>query len=122
MLWCVGGFGAFTMLFGVSHSLPLSMLALALVGASDMVSVIIRATFLQLGTPDEMRGRVNAVDMIFIGGSNQLGQFESGVTAQWFGTVPAVLLGGIGAIVVTGLWAWMFPELRKAEDVGDLRT
>jgi MFS family permease len=122
MLWCVGGFGAFTMLFGVSHSLPLSMLALALVGASDMVSVIIRATFLQLGTPDEMRGRVNAVDMIFIGGSNQLGQFESGVTAQWFGTVPAVLLGGIGAIVVTGLWAWMFPELRKAEDVGDLRS
>ena len=122
MLWCVGGFGAFTMLFGVSHSLPLSMLALALVGASDMVSVIIRATFLQLGTPDEMRGRVNAVDMIFIGGSNQLGQFESGVTAQWLGTVPAVLLGGIGAIVVTGLWAWMFPELRKAEDVGDLRS
>jgi MFS family permease len=122
MLWCVGGFGAFTMLFGVSHSLPLSMLALALVGASDMVSVIIRATFLQLGTPDEMRGRVNAVDMIFIGGSNQLGQFESGVTAQWLGTVPAVLLGGIGAIVVTALWAWMFPELRKAEDVGDLRS
>jgi hypothetical protein len=100
----------------------LSMLALSLVGASDMVSVIIRATFLQLGTPDDMRGRVNAVDMIFIGASNQVGQFESGVTAQWFGTVPAVLLGGFGAIVVTGLWTWLFPELRKAEDVGALRN
>jgi MFS family permease len=122
LLWCVGAYGAFTILFGISRSLLLSMLALALVGASDMVSVIIRATFLQLGTPDEMRGRVNAVDMIFIGASNQVGQFESGVTAQWFGTVPAVLLGGIGAIVVTGLWAWLFPELRKAEDVGSLQN
>jgi hypothetical protein len=83
--------------------------------------VIIRATFLQLGTPDEMRGRVNAVDMVFIGTSNQLGQFESGVTAQWLGTVPAVVLGGVGAILVAGLWAWMFPELRKAEDVSSLR-
>jgi MFS family permease len=122
LLWCVGAYGAFTILFGVSRSLLLSMLALSLVGASDMVSVIIRATFLQLGTPDEMRGRVNAVDMIFIGASNQVGQFESGVTAQWFGTVPAVLLGGVGAIVVTGLWAWLFPELRKAEDVGALQN
>ena len=122
LLWCVAAYGAFTILFGISHSLLLSMLALALVGASDMVSVIIRATFLQLGTPDEMRGRVNAVDMIFIGSSNQLGQFESGVTAQWFGTVPAVLLGGAGAIVVTLLWAWLFPELRKAEDVGSLEN
>lgn len=122
LLWCVGAYGAFTILFGISRSLLLSMMALALVGASDMVSVIIRATFLQLGTPDEMRGRVNAVDMIFIGSSNQLGQFESGATAQWFGTVPAVLLGGIGAIVVTALWAWLFPELRKAEDVGSLQN
>jgi MFS family permease len=122
LLWCVGAYGAFTILFGISRSLLLSMLALALVGASDMVSVIIRATFLQLGTPDEMRGRVNAVDMIFIGASNQVGQFESGVTAQWFGTVPAVLLGGAGAIVVTVLWAWLFPELRKAEDVGSLQN
>ena len=112
----------FTILFGVSRSLVLSMLALMLVGASDMVSVIIRATFLQLGTPDEMRGRVNAVDMIFIGSSNQLGQFESGVTAQWWGTVPAVIVGGVGAIAVAGLWGWLFPELRKAQDVGDLRT
>ena len=122
LLWCVGAYGVFTILFGISRSLLLSMIALALVGASDMVSVIIRATFLQLGTPDEMRGRVNAVDMIFIGASNQVGQFESGVTAQWFGTVPAVLLGGVGAILVTVLWAWLFPELRKAEDVGSLQN
>jgi MFS family permease len=121
LLWCVGAYGVFTILFGVSRNLALSMAALMLVGASDMVSVIIRATFLQLGTPDEMRGRVNAVDMVFIGTSNQLGQFESGVTAQWLGTVPAVVLGGVGAILVAGLWAWMFPELRKAEDVSSLR-
>jgi len=79
--------------------------------------VIVRATLIQVQTPDAMRGRVNAVDMIFIGASNELGQFESGVAAQWFGTVPAVILGGVGAIVVTGLWAWMFPELRKVNQL-----
>jgi hypothetical protein len=78
-----------------------------------MVSVIIRATLVQLRTPDEMRGRVMAVDMVFIGTSNELGQFESGLTAQWFGTVPAVVLGGVGTLVVIALWAWMFPELRR---------
>jgi MFS family permease len=117
MLWCVAGFGAFTILFGVSHSLVLSLIALALVGATDMVSVVVRGTLIQVATPDEMRGRVNAVDMIFIGASNQLGQFESGVTAQWFGTVPAVILGGIGTLVVTALWAWGFPELRNADQL-----
>jgi MFS family permease len=117
MLWCVAGFGAFTILFGASHSLTLSLLALTLVGATDMVSVVVRGTLIQIATPDEMRGRVNAVDMIFIGASNQLGQFESGVTAQWFGTVPAVILGGIGTIVVTALWAWWFPELRNADEL-----
>ncbi|MGA8224135.1 MAG: MFS transporter [Candidatus Acidiferrales bacterium] len=121
LLWCVGAYGVFTILFGLSRSLVFSMAALVLVGATDMVSVIIRATFLQLGTPDEMRGRVNAVDMIFIGSSNQLGQFESGVTAEWWGTVPAVIVGGVGAMVVAGLWGWIFPELRKAQDVRDLR-
>jgi MFS family permease len=115
MLWCVAGFGAFTILFGVSRSLLLSLTALILVGAADMVSVIIRATLVQIATPDEMRGRVNAVDMVFIGASNELGQFESGITAHWFGTVPAVVLGGIGALIITALWAWMFPELRKAD-------
>src|SRR5205085_1877344 len=95
----------------------ISLVALFLVGATDMVSVIVRATLIQVATPDEMRGRVNAVDMIFIGASNELGQFESGITAQWFGAVPAVILGGIAAIVVTGLWAWMFPELRKVKQL-----
>jgi MFS family permease len=117
MLWCVAAFGLFTVLFGISRSMIFSLFALFMVGATDMVSVIVRGTLIQVATPDEMRGRVNAVDMIFIGASNELGQFESGVTAQWFGTVPAVILGGIGAIVVTGLWAWMFPELRKVDQL-----
>jgi MFS family permease len=121
MLWCVAGFGAFTILFGISHSLVLSLIALVFVGATDMVSVIVRATLIQVHTPDEMRGRVNAVDMIFIGASNEFGQFESGLTAHWFGTVPAVVLGGIGTLVVTALWAWRFPELRNADRLTDLR-
>jgi len=112
LLWAVAGFGIFTILFGVSRSLILSLVSLVLLGAADMISVIIRATLVQLRTPDEMRGRVTAVDMVFIGTSNEFGQFESGVTAQWFGTVPAVLLGGVGTLVVIALWAWMFPELR----------
>src|SRR6204780_1560713 len=115
MLWCVGAFGAFTILFGLSHSLILSLVALIFVGASDMVSVVIRATLVQIATPDAMRGRVNAVDMIFIGASNELGQFESGLAAHWLGTVPSVVLGGLGTILVTGLWAWFFPALRNAE-------
>jgi MFS family permease len=115
MLWCVAGFGISTIIFGLSRSLALSLISLVLVGATDMVSVIIRAILIQLGTPDEMRGRVNAVDMLFIGASNQLGEFESGVTAHWFGTVPAVVLGGVGTLVVIAIWAWRFPELRKAE-------
>jgi MFS family permease len=117
MLWCVAGFGVFTVAFGISRSMIFSLIALFIVGATDMVSVIVRGTLIQVATPDEMRGRVNAVDMIFIGASNELGQFESGVTAQWFGTVPAVILGGVGAIVVTGLWAWMFPQLRKVNQL-----
>ena len=115
MLWCVGAFGAFTVLFGVSHSLVLSMIALALAGASDMVSVVIRGVLVQLQTPDEMRGRVNAVEMVFIGASNELGQFESGLTAAWLGSVPAVILGGVGSIVVTVLWAVFFPKLRNVD-------
>ena len=77
-----------------------------------MVSVIIRGTLVQLSTPDSMRGRVSAVNSLFIGTSNEFGQFESGVTAQWFGTVPAVVIGGVGTLVVIALWAWLFPELR----------
>jgi MFS family permease len=122
LLWAVAGFGVFTIVFGLSHSFVLSLAALLLTGASDMVSVIIRAIFTQLGTPDEMRGRVNAVDMIFIGASNELGQFESGLTAQWFGTVTAVVLGGVGTLAVIGLWAWLFPELRQAGDLSQIKA
>ena len=121
MLWCVGGFGAFTILFGISRSLVLSMAALILVGSMDMVSVVVRSTLVQLATPDEMRGRVSAVEMIFIGASNEIGQFESGITAQWFGAVPAVILGGVGTLLITALWAWNFPELRRVEKLSTLR-
>ncbi|MFY9672800.1 MAG: MFS transporter [Terriglobales bacterium] len=117
MLLCVGGFGIFTIVFGLSRSLILSLISLLLVGACDMVSVVIRAILVQIRTPDAMRGRVNAVDMIFIGASNQLGEFESGITAHWFGTVPAVVLGGVGTLVVIGLWTWIFPELRRAGEI-----
>jgi MFS family permease len=119
MLWCVAGFGAATVMFGVSRSLIISVLSLVLVGATDMVSVVVRGTLIQVKTPDEMRGRVNAVDMVFIGASNELGEFESGLTAQWFGAVPAVILGGIGAILATALWAWWFPALRQADKLVD---
>ena len=115
MLWCVGGFGVFTVIFGLSHNLVLSLSALTLIGACDMVSVIERHTLIQLSTPDEMRGRVSAVNVVFIGASNEVGQFESGITAQWFGTVPAVVLGGLGTIAIVGLWAWRFPALRRVE-------
>ena len=117
MLLSVAAFGVLTIVFGISHSLILSLVALFLLGASDMVSVIIRATLIQVATPDEMRGRVNAVDMLFIGVSNELGEFESGLTAQWFGTVPAVVLGGVGTLLVIATWAWLFPELREADQL-----
>ncbi|HLV86757.1 MAG TPA: MFS transporter [Candidatus Sulfotelmatobacter sp.] len=122
LLWAVAGFGVFTIVFGFSRNLIVSLIALLLLGASDMISVIIRATLTQLATPDEMRGRVTAVDMIFIGTSNEFGQFESGVTAQWFGTVPAVVLGGVGTLVVIALWAWLFPELRRAGPLTEIKT
>ena len=117
MLWCVAGFGIFTIVFGLSRNIVLSMISLFFVGAADMVSVVVRGVLIQIETPDEMRGRVNAVDMVFIGASNELGEFESGLAAQWFGAVPAVVLGGVGAIVVTVLWAWIFPELRRADSL-----
>jgi MFS family permease len=117
MLLAVAGFGIFTIVFGLSHSIIMSLIALFLTGAADMVSVIIRATLVQVATPDSMRGRVNAVDMLFIGVSNELGEFESGLTAHWFGTVPAVVIGGVGTLVVIATWAWLFPELRKADQL-----
>jgi MFS family permease len=117
MLFAVASFGILTIIFGISHSLILSLAALFLLGASDMVSVIIRATLIQVATPDDMRGRVNAIDFLFIGVSNELGEFESGLTAQWFGTIPAVVLGGIGTLLIIGTWACLFPELRKADQL-----
>ncbi len=122
MLWCVGGFGVFTMVFGFSRSLPLSLLSLLFVGAADMVSVVVRGVLIQIQTPDEMRGRVNAVDMIFIGASAELGEFESGLAAQYLGAVPAVVLGGAGTILVTLLWAWFFPQLRRADSLTGTQT
>jgi MFS family permease len=117
MLCCVGAFGFFTVVFGLSRNLALSLGALMMIGACDMVSIIVRHTLIQLSTPDEMRGRVSAVNVVFIGASNEVGQFESGITAQWFGTVPAVVLGGLGTIAVVALWAWRFPALRRVNEL-----
>ncbi|MFL6351460.1 MAG: MFS transporter [Bryobacteraceae bacterium] len=115
MLLCVFAFGLLTIVFGLSRNLALSLAMLVLIGAFDMVSVIIRHTMIQLGTPDEMRGRVSAVNTVFIGASNEVGQFESGLTAQWFGAVPAVVLGGLGSVAIVTAWAWLFPELRSVD-------
>jgi MFS family permease len=113
----VGLFGLATIGFGLSRNLPLSLIALAIAGAADMVSVVIRSSVLQLATPPEMRGRVSAVNSMFLGASNELGEFESGVTAQWLGAVRATVVGGIGALMVTGLWAVLFPQLRDADEL-----
>ena len=107
-------FGVFTAVFGVSTIPWLSIAALALLGAADMVSVYVRETLIQLWTPDRLRGRVNAVNQVFVGASNELGEFRAGTMAALFGTVPAVLFGGAGSILVAGLWAWLFPQLRRA--------
>lgn len=115
MLACVGIFGAATIVFGLSKSMWSSLLALFIVGASDMVSVVVRSSMLQLATPPEMRGRVSAVNWLFVGASNEFGEFESGVTASWWGAVPAVVIGGIGSLIVTASAAVLFPKLRKAD-------
>src|SRR5579871_2688713 len=114
---CVAIFGAATVVFGISRNLWLSLLALSIIGGSDMISVIIRGSLLQLATPPEMRGRVSAVNSLFIGASNELGEFESGLTAQWWGAVRATVVGGIGALAVAGLWSVLFPHLRRADEL-----
>lgn len=114
---CVAIFGSAIVVFGLSRSLGLSLFALAVSGAADMISVIIRGSLLQLATPPEMRGRVSAVNSLFIGASNELGEFESGLTAQWWGAVRATLVGGIGALMVSGIWAALFPSLRQADEL-----
>jgi MFS family permease len=115
MFVCVALFGMMTIVFGLSRSFPLSLAALAILGAADMVSVVVRQTLVQVNTPDNKRGRVSAVNSIFIGASNQLGEFESGVTAAWLGTVPAAVLGGVGTLAVVAIWFRMFPTLRQAD-------
>jgi MFS family permease len=116
--WMFGGvivFGLATVVFGLSQSFALSLAALAVMGAGDMVSVYIRHLLVQLETPDEIRGRVSAVNAVFIGASNELGEFESGLTAAWFGTVPAVIVGGCATLVVAGTWTRLFPEIWKMD-------
>ena len=108
-------FGAATVAFALSQWMWLSVISLAILGAADTVSVVIRFSLVQLATPDEMRGRVGAVNFLFINASNQLGQFESGVTAALFGTVPAAVLGGVGTIAIALLWMKLFPALRKVQ-------
>jgi MFS family permease len=111
----VGAFGLSTCVFALSRSLVLSVAALAVLGGADMLSVYVRQTLTQLVTPDPMRGRVAAVSSVFVGASNELGEFESGVVARFLGPVGAALFGGVGALIVTGLWARLFPALRKAD-------
>src|SRR5262249_14809227 len=113
----VAMFGIATIVFGVSRSLPLSLTALVVMGASDMVSVVIRLSLVQLETPDGMRGRVSAVNSLCTGTSNQLGQFRSGAMAEWLGTVPSVVIGGIGALLVVALWMHWFPSLARRESL-----
>jgi MFS family permease len=120
MLACVAIFGAGTIVFGLSRSFGLSLVTLAVVGAADMVSVVVRSAFVQIATPDAMRGRVSAVNMVFIGASNELGEFESGLTAQLFGTVQSVVLGGIGTLLVVALCIWRFPKLRAVDRLQDV--
>jgi hypothetical protein len=108
-------FGAATVVFGLSRILWLSLVALAVMGAADTVSVVVRASLVQLSTPDAMRGRVSAVNYLFINASNQLGAFESGVVASLLGAVPAVVVGGFGTIAVALLWMKLFPTLRQVE-------
>ena len=110
-------FGIATIGFALSRNLLLSMGILCVLGAADVTSVVVRSSLVQIETPDEMRGRVSAVNSLFIGTSNQLGEFESGVTAAWFGIIPATIFGGIGSIVVALIWMGLFPGLRKLESV-----
>jgi len=117
MFFFVGMFGLFNIIFGVSTIVWLSIVALALAGAADMISVYIRETLMQLWTPDHVRGRVNAVNMVFVGASNELGEFRAGLMAAAIGAVPAVVIGGIGSIAVAAAWAAMFPQLRKARNL-----
>jgi MFS family permease len=115
MLLCVALYGAATIVFGLSRSITLSLVALFTLGAADMFSVVVRSSMLQLATPPEMRGRVSAVNWLFVGASNEFGEFESGLTASWWGAVPAVVVGGIASLAVTATASIIFPRLRRAD-------
>jgi len=121
LLGAVALYGAATLVFGLSHWFGLSMAALVVAGAADMVSIVIRQSLVQLDTPDDMRGRVSAVNSVFIGASNQLGEFESGATAALLGPVGSVLLGGVGTLVVAGLWLKLFPALAQRDQLAQIR-
>ena len=118
MLQAVIVFGVGTLVFALSRNMALTLAALAVMGAADTVSVVIRHSLVQLRTPDEMRGRVGAVNYLFINASNQLGEFESGMTAALFGAVPAAVIGGVGTVAVALLWMRLFPELRQRRAAG----
>jgi MFS family permease len=115
MLAVVALFGAATMVFALSTSLPLSMLALAILGAADSVSVVIRFSLVQLETPDAMRGRVSAINYLFVNTSNTLGEFESGAVAAWLGAVPSAFIGGLGSLLIAAIWMMIFPALRRVD-------
>lgn len=115
LLWSVAIFGIATVVFGLSRSFVVSLVALAIAGAFDMVSVVVRQTLVQVATPAEMRGRVSAVNVAFIVASNELGEFESGVTAAWFGLIESVVIGGVGTCLVVAIWAVLFPALRRVD-------
>jgi MFS family permease len=115
MFAVVGIFGVATIVFGLSNSLGLSLLALAVLGASDAVSIVIRFSLVQIETPDEKRGRVSAINYLFVGSSNTLGEFESGLIAAWLGAVPSVVIGGLGSLLVAGVWMMLFPDLRRID-------
>ena len=121
LLLCVAGFGVATIVFGLSQNFWLSLFMLALTGAFDNISIVIRHVVLQMSTPNEMRGRVSAVNAIFIGSSNELGGFESGLAAQLFSPVISVVSGGIGALVVVGAWTGLFPSLARLGNLSSLR-
>lgn len=118
LLWCVTGFGVATIVFGLSRNVVVSLIALSLTGGFDMVSVVIRNVLVQLGTPDTMRGRVNAVENMFIGASNELGEFESGTVAALLGTEASVVLGGVATLIVIAIWSLLFPSLRTFDRLG----
>ena len=122
MFGAVAVFGLSTIVFGLSHNFLLSLVALCVLGASDMISVFVRSALINYATPDHMRGRVGSVSMLFIGASNELGEFKSGLTAAWFGTVPSVVIGGLGTLAIVAIWMKLFPPLRTVDRLRDVQA